>query len=358
LETILCKVMTFFSEIELSEKLLAWFIPQRRALPWRDAPCGKRDVYRVWLAEIMLQQTTVTAVIPYFLKFLSLWPDVKALAQASDDDVMRAWAGLGYYARARNLLKCARFIADECQGVFPRIEQDLLALPGVGSYTAAAITAIAFNGSAAPVDGNVIRTLSRLYAIEAEMPKHKALIAVRAQALLPVGQSGDFAEALMDLGAQVCRPKNPDCPACPWVMACQARAAGRAATYPKKAPKKKKPTRRGWAFWVERSDGLVLLERRPEKGLLGGMMGLPTTNWGAEVCPAEEAVAAYKPQSWDAVPGLVTHTFTHFHLELGIIRVRTEQQDSLPGIWTHPNEVDIQALPSVMKKAVRHARKG
>jgi len=350
--------MASFSAPELTEKLLTWFKATRRDLAWRDAPCGERAAYRVWLAEIMLQQTTVAAVTPYYLKFLAQWPDVKALAQAADDDVMRAWAGLGYYARARNLLKCARFVADECQGVFPSAPQDLLGLPGVGPYTAAAVAAIAFNGPAAPVDGNVIRTLSRLYAIDAEMPKHKALVAVRAEALLPLGQSGDFAEALMDLGSRVCKPKNPDCPACPWGDACQAWVAGTATLYPKKAPKKPKPTRRGWAFWVERPDGHVLLERRAPRGLLGGMMGLPTTDWGEGGGSAEDAAAPYDRHTWDAVPGLVTHTFTHFHLELGVIRVRLNEGSEFDGLWTKPCDVDAQALPSLMKKVAHHARHG
>lgn len=350
--------MTSFSAPDLSEKLLTWFKATRRDLAWRDAPCGQRDAYRVWLAEIMLQQTTVTAVTPYYLKFLGQWPDVKALAAAADDDVMRAWAGLGYYARARNLLKCARFVADECQGVFPRDQQDLLGLPGVGPYTAAAVAAIAFNGPAAPVDGNVIRTLTRLYAIAAEMPKHKAQVAERAEAMLPAGQSGDFAEALMDLGSRVCKPKNPDCPVCPWGAECRALAEGNTTAYPKKAPKKPMPTRRGWAFWVERPDGHVLLERRAPKGLLGGMMGLPTTDWGDGAGEAQDAATRYEPHSWDAVPGLVTHTFTHFHLELGVIRVRLGKGSELGGLWTKPCDVDAQALPSLMKKVVHHAREG
>ena len=359
LETITCERMPSFSAHQLTEKLLEWFAAQRRTLAWRDAPCGARDAYRVWLAEIMLQQTTVTAVTPYYLKFLRQWPDVKALAGAADDDVMRAWAGLGYYARARNMVKCARFVAFERQGVFPSGEDDLLTLPGIGPYTAAAIAAIAFNRDAAPVDGNVIRTLSRLYAIDAEMPKHKDQVVTRAQVMLPKGRSGDFAEALMDLGSTVCRPKNPDCPACPWQAACQAHAAGREVEYPKKAAKKARPTRRGWAFWVERPDGHVLLERRAPKGLLGGMVGLPTTDWGDGAGEARDAVNQfYTPHSWDAVPGLVTHTFTHFHLELGVIRVRLSESFAPEGLWTRPGDVDEQALPSLMKKVVLHARNG
>jgi len=350
-------IVTRLSEKDLSERLMAWFEKQRRDLPWRDAPCGKRDAYRVWLAEIMLQQTTVTAVIPYYLDFLAKWPNVKSLSQAVDDDVMRAWAGLGYYARARNMLKCARFIADECQGVFPQAEDDLLKLPGVGPYTAAAVSAIAFNGPSAPVDGNVIRTLSRLYAVKAEMPKNKDQIQVFARALLPVEKSGDYAEALMDLGSQVCRPKNPNCSVCPWVKACKAYADGDVLAYPQKAPKMIKPTRRGWAFWIVRADGLVLLERRPPKGLLGGMMGLPTTAWEETKCTASQAVERFAPHKGTALPNHIQHTFTHFHLELGVISIHVDGDTQLSGVWVDLDDLKNQALPSVMNKAISHARR-
>ena len=341
----------------LIEQLLAWFKTQRRDLPWRDAPCGERDGYRVWLSEVMLQQTTVTAVIPYYLKFLDIWPDVRALAKASDDDVMRAWAGLGYYARARNMLKCARFVGEECQGTFPRAEEDLLKLPGVGPYTAAAISAIGFNGPSAPVDGNVIRTLSRLYAVKAEMPKNKDQIQVLTNALLPNGHSGDYAEALMDLGSQVCKPKNPNCPDCPWVKSCKAFAAGEALAYPVKAPKKAKPTRRGWAFWIKNAAGHILLERRPPKGLLGGMMGLPGTEWTEILSTAEEAAKHLPCTSWQALPDHIKHTFTHFHLELGVVLVNVQGSEKIAGDWIKPEDLDDQALPSVMRKAISHARK-
>jgi len=340
-------------EHELTHQLLLWFKNNKRDLPWRTK---KRDVYAVWLAEIMLQQTTVTAVIPYYQNFLVKWPNVQALAQATDDNVMRAWAGLGYYARARNMLKCARFVIDECQGVFPRAHDDLIKLPGIGPYTAAAVSAIAFNGPSAPVDGNVIRTLSRLYAVDAEMPKNKDQIQSLADALLPTNHSGDFAEALMDLGSQVCRPKNPDCAVCPWVQSCKAHGDGEARAYPKKAPKKLKPTRLGWAFWVERPDGTVLLERRPPKGLLGGMMGLPTTVWGVSLPTAEQAVQSFAPKVWAELPGHIEHTFTHFHLELGVVRVRVNGAEALEGVWVHVEDLDVQALPSVMKKAILFAQ--
>lgn len=324
----------------------------RTALPWRDAPCGKRDPYRVWLAEIMLQQTTCAAVIPYFEKFTSQWPDVKALAAADTDDVMRAWAGLGYYARARNMVKCAQVVATERQGAFPTHEQDLLELPGIGPYTAAAIAAIAHHGPAAPVDGNVIRVLSRLYAIPDVMPANKGVVGAYAVKMLPSGKSGDFAEALMDLGATVCKPKNPNCAACPWQNDCQASAQGMAVAYPNKKPKKDKPTRRGWAFWIERADGHVLLERRPEKGLLGGMTGFPTTPWQEERISADQAVATQSFQGdWHAEDEAVLHTFTHFHLELGVIKVRLQDVPS-GGLWCPREDVEAHALPSVMKKVV------
>ena len=348
--------MTRFDDTDLTERLLAWFGGQRRALPWRDAPCGRRDPYRVWLAEIMLQQTTVTAVIPYYQNFLDKWPNVKALAGALDDDVMRAWAGLGYYARARNLLACARFVADHCQGVFPRAESDLLKLPGIGPYTAAAVSAIAFNGPSAPVDGNVIRTLSRLYAVEGDMPKNKDKIQILAETLRPQNLSGDYAEALMDLGSQVCRPKNPRCSECPWMQACQAFRAGKAVDYPQKAEKKAKPTRRGWAFWVVRSDGHILLERRPPKGLLGGMIGLPTSAWGETLGTPKQAMERFAAEQWTALPGHIEHTFTHFHLELGVIDVRVDANTPWPGLWIARDDVVNQALPSVMQKAISHAQ--
>jgi len=346
---------------KLTDQLLSWFDQAGRTnLPWRDAPCGARDPYKVWLAEVMLQQTTCAAVIPYFHAFTTKWPDVKALAAAKSDEVMHAWAGLGYYARARNMLKCARVVADERQGAFPTHEDDLLTLPGIGPYTAAAITAIAFQGSAAPVDGNVIRVLTRLYAIPDIMPANKDVVGDYAVKMLPNERSGDFAEALMDLGATVCKPKTPACAACPWQNDCQARAAGAMTDYPKKAPKKAKPTRRGWAFWVERADGHVLLERRPEKGLLGGMVGFPTTPWQGEEITADQAAAMMADtgtvagtdaniKAYDVLDGLVKHTFTHFHLELRVMKTRLDLAPE-QGIWCAPDDLGAHALPSVMKK--------
>ncbi|MEG3618841.1 A/G-specific adenine glycosylase [Magnetovibrio sp. PR-2] len=336
---------------QLTSKLLNWFAQKSRAdLPWRKAACGARDPYQVWLAEIMLQQTTVAAVIPYFETFTKKWPTVKDLANAKPDDVMHAWAGLGYYARARNMLKCAIEIADNRQGQFPRDEDDLLALPGVGPYTAAAIAAIAFNGPAAPVDGNVIRVLSRLYALEGEMPKNKGLVAEKAKTLLPKGESGNFAEALMDLGATVCKPKNPKCGNCPWARDCVACEQGTVLTYPKKAPKPQKRTRKGWVYWVENENGEVLLERRPEKGLLGGMMGFPGSPWQVEAL-SEHAAKTDVGTGWQSLDVLVTHTFTHFHLELKVMTSRACAKAD--GIWVKPEGFKDHALPSVMKKVAK-----
>ncbi|MBL4613788.1 MAG: A/G-specific adenine glycosylase [Magnetovibrio sp.] len=336
---------------DLTKKLLSWFAQAgRTALPWRDAPCGERDPYKVWLSEVMLQQTTCAAVIPYFEKFIAKWPDVKALAAAPSDDVMRAWAGLGYYARARNMLKCARLVAQERQGKFPVAPEDLQQLPGIGPYTAAAIAAIAHHGPCAPVDGNVIRVLTRLYAIPDIMPAGKAVVGEYASHMLPQGCSGDFAEALMDLGATVCKPKNPNCPACPWQSACRAHGAGVPTDYPKKAPKKAKPIRKGWAFWVERADGQVLLERRPDKGLLGGMTGFPTTEWQVDEITAEQAAALMPGEGdWIQVEKEVRHTFTHFHLELKILKCQLLGEGE-KGLWCAPHNLHEQALPSVMKK--------
>lgn len=336
---------------ELTDKLLNWFTTQgRTSLPWRGAPCGARDPYQVWLAEIMLQQTTVAAVIPYFETFMSKWPDVKALAAADTDAVMQAWAGLGYYARARNMLKCARAVAGDRQGAFPHSEADLLALPGIGPYTAAAIAAIAFNGDAAPVDGNVIRVLTRLYAISDVMPTNKAVVGGFAAAMLPKDHSGDFAEALMDLGATVCKPKNPKCDACPWTEDCAALAQGDPTAYPRKAPKKIKPTRTGWIYWIERSDGSVLLERRPERGLLGGMMGFPSGEWDERRLSAQDAIAqAPIATDWRALDGVVRHTFTHFHLELRVLKA-CDNAALAGGAWHARGNLAELGLPTVMHK--------
>ena len=333
---------------DLPVSLLAWYDAHGRDLPWRTKG-GRPDPYHVWLSEIMLQQTTVAAVKAYFLKFLDLWPTIDSLASAPLDDVLKAWAGLGYYARARNLHACAKVVAGELGGRFPEGLTELRKLPGIGPYTAGAIAAIAFDRPHAAVDGNVERVLSRLHAIEVPLPESKPLIRERADAIMPGERAGDFAQALMDLGATVCTPKSPNCPICPWAEECDGHQRGIAATLPKKRPKSAIPTRHGIAFWIERQDGAVLLRRRPDKGLLGGMMEVPSTGWSGE---AEPPVAA----KWKKLPGLVTHTFTHFHLELEIRRAISVQDGELRDEsgyrWVLPQALQNEALPTVMRKVV------
>lgn len=348
--------MSVLESTELSESLLAWYDKHHRVLPWRappDGAQGRTDPYHVWLSEIMLQQTTVAAVKDYFLKFTRTWPDVHALADADLDDVLRAWAGLGYYARARNLHKCAGIVSREHYGQFPRSAPDLQKLPGIGPYTAAAISAIAFDQPYAAVDGNVERVLARYYCIETPLPDAKADIKQRAEGLVPAQRPGDFAQALMDLGATICAPRKANCLICPWTEGCRGRQTGLAETLPRKASKKAKPTRFGTCFWVERADGAVLLRRRPERGLLGGMMEVPSTEW-AEIKPENVKLSAPVSSRWDPLRQTVSHTFTHFHLELQIWRSERMSNDhELPNgdfRWILPQELDGEALPSVMRK--------
>ena len=339
-----------------ASQLLDWYDAHARVLPWRAKPGVAADPYRVWLSEIMLQQTTVQAVKAYFEKFVALWPKVEALAGAPLDDVLKAWAGLGYYARARNLHHCAREVVSRFGDRFPETEAELRTLPGIGPYTAGAIAAIAFGGRHAAVDGNVERVISRLYAIETPLPDSKPEIREKAQALVPEQRAGDFAQAMMDLGATICTPRDPNCLICPWAEHCEGRISGLAPSLPRKEPKKKVPTRRGTAFWIERADGAVLLRRRPEKGLLGGMMEVPSTQWGeAPASPEAEAPLAAR---WRVLPGTVAHTFTHFHLELTVWRAETVQDGELREDgdyrWTARRDLSGEALPTVMRKVVAH----
>ena len=295
----------------------------------------------------MLQQTTVAAVIRYFLAFQSRWPNVHALANADDAEVMAAWAGLGYYARARNLLKCARLISTELAGNFPESETELLRLPGVGPYTAAAISAIAFNRPAAVLDANVERVISRIYAITAPLPDSKKTLRKLAENLTPCDRPGDYAQAMMDLGATICSQK-PSCDICPLVANCSAHKQGIAAELPRKRPKPPKPVRYGIAYMVRRQDGAVLLETRPEKGLLGGMLALPTTDWGEDTPSDAPPIFA----NWTTLSVPVKHTFTHFHLLL-TIQVATVSQTSAPsrGQFTATETSTPNDLPTVMRKA-------
>ncbi len=252
----------------LQERLLAWYDRARRALPWRPPPGTAADPYRVWVSEIMLQQTTAAAAAPYFSRFIDRWPRVEDLAAAELDDVLHAWQGLGYYARARNMHACARAVA-AAGGRFPDSEETLRALPGIGDYTAAAIAAIAFGRQSAPVDGNIVRVLARLDAVETPLPAARNEIAARARSLAPAERAGDFAQALMDLGATICTPRRPRCAACPWRAPCRGREAGNAEAYPRRAARKDRPVRYGVAFWIERDDGAVLLRKRPPRGIAG-----------------------------------------------------------------------------------------
>lgn len=310
-------------------ELLAWYDRHARDLPWRTRPAawqaGERpDPYRVWLSEVMLQQTTVAAVREYFARFTTLWPTVADLAAAEDGQVMAEWAGLGYYARARNLLKCARAVVSDHGGVFPSDRAALLALPGIGPYTASAIAAIAFDAPEVVVDGNVERVMARVFNVHTPLPAAKPELTALAGALTPEARPGDYAQAVMDLGATICTPRSPACGICPWRDPCRARAAGTAAVLPKKTPKVAKPVRHGVAFVGRRADGALLLERRPDKGLLGGTLGWPGTGWVPLADPLPQP-APPLPGDWRPLPAKALHTFTHFHLRLSILVC-----DSLP----------------------------
>ncbi|WP_375161569.1 A/G-specific adenine glycosylase [Bradyrhizobium sp. RDT46] len=338
--------------------LLAWYDRHRRRLPWRAAPGEVSDPYRVWLSEIMLQQTTVKAVGPYFEKFVARWPDVTALGRASQDDVLRMWAGLGYYSRARNLYACAVAVTREHGGVFPDTEEGLRALPGIGPYTAAAIAAIAFDRRTMPVDGNIERVVSRLFAVEEELPQAKPLIQRLAATLLADSRAGDSAQALMDLGASICTPKKPACSLCPLNEACIARAQGTQETFPRKAPKKSGTLRRGAAFVVTRGDEL-LVRSRPEKGLLGGMTEVPGSDWlaGQDDATAKRQAPELKGLSrWQRKAGVVTHVFTHFPLELVVYTAQAAAHTRAPeGMrWVPTATLADEALPNLMRKVIAH----
>ena len=346
-------------EIPRSAALLAWYDRHRRRLPWRAAPGERPDPYRVWLSEIMLQQTTVKAVAPYYARFLERFPAVERLARAPLDDVLRAWAGLGYYARARNLHACAQAVTERHGGRFPPTEAALVELPGIGSYTAAAIAAIAFDTPATPVDGNVERVVARLFAVEDELPDAKPTIRRLAATLTPQRRAGDFAQAMMDLGATLCTPRKPACALCPWTDGCAARVRGDAETFPRKAAKREGRLRRGAAFVVVRADGHLLVRTRPTKGLLGGMTEVPTTAWTHDF--DERTALADAPRlaraAWRRVPGVVRHVFTHFPLELVVHRAKVAASTRAPAgsRWVALADVAGEALPNVMRKVVAHA---
>ncbi|WP_439522536.1 A/G-specific adenine glycosylase [Marivita sp.] len=332
--------------------LLEWYDRHARAMPWRVGPAARAqgirpDPYRVWMSEIMLQQTTVAAVKTYFESFTTRWPTVSDLALADDADVMAAWAGLGYYARARNLLKCARVVQSDHGGVFPDTYDGLIALPGIGPYTAAAISSIAFDLPETVLDGNVERVMARIHDDHTPLPAAKPVLMAYASALTPEDRPGCYAQAVMDLGATICTPRNPACGLCPWRRSCAAWEAGTAAVLPQKTPKKRKPTRFGIAYLARRVDGAWLLEQRPDRGLLGGMLGWPGSDWGDD--PVEDPPIRAE---WRTLPAEARHTFTHFHLRL-TIRTALVPMDRAPsrGMFVEAEAFDPTDLPTVMRKA-------
>ena len=333
-----------------AQTLLAWYDANARALPWRQ----RRDAYAIWLSEVMLQQTTVAAVVPYYTRFMERWPTVFDLADAAVEDVMTEWAGLGYYARARNLHACAQTVAHWRQGRFPETEAGLLDLPGIGVYTAAAVAAIAFGEKAVVVDGNVERVMARLFAVTDPLPQAKTRLKQLAAGLTPAVRPGDYAQAVMDLGATLCSPRAPACGLCPWRSLCQANRLGIAERLPAKAEKPPKPIRHGVAYWLTDRQGRVLLRRRPPTGLLGGMMEVPGSAW-LDTPPADPAAEAPVAAAWRPLPGLVRHTFTHFQLELTMMAAKARPADRPAGLWVELDRLGEQALPTVMRKLVRHA---
>lgn len=315
-----------------SDKLLAWYDREKRELPWRT---DIKNPYYIWLSEIMLQQTTVATVIPYFLSFIQKWPTLQNLATASLDEILTQWQGLGYYSRARNLHKCAHELAR----TFPTHENDLLKLPGIGPYTAAAIASIAFDQQAVAVDGNVVRVMSRYLAIPTPKPVEE--VRQNLKKLFPKKRCGDFTQALMELGALICRPKTPSCNSCPLQRECKAYRERNVELYPLKLSKPKIPTRYTTAFIMKREDGAILLRKRPPSGLLGGMMEVPTTPWTETKTEGQAFI--------------VRHTFTHFHLEIDISYLRSPSE--FEGVWVHPQDLKNYALPTVMKKIIRASLK-
>ena len=340
-----------FVPADFQRALLNWYDAARRDLPWRARPGETADPYKVWLSEIMLQQTTVKAVIPYFETFMTRWPTAEALAAASRDEVLAAWAGLGYYSRARNLYACAQAVGREG---FPASEAALRALPGVGTYTAAAIAAIAFDEPAAVVDGNVERVVARLFAVDHPLPAAKPAIRKLAETLTPLERPGDYAQAMMDLGATICTPRSPSCLVCPARTFCTAAARGEAERFPVKSRKAERPVRRGDAFVIVRtvgSDPHILLRRREDKGLLGGMMEVPCSEWVAEA----SLLTSPSGGTWKHGQ-MVQHTFTHFYLEMRVLAAHHDAvrpaAKAFGGDWAALANLSAFALPAVMKKAV------
>ena len=349
----------------IAPALLAWYDRHARRLPWRVGPADRAvgvvpDPYRVWLSEVMLQQTTVAAVKSYFEAFTARWPTVADLAAAPREEVMKAWAGLGYYARARNLHACAIAVATGHGGRFPETAEGLRDLPGIGDYTAAAIAAIAFDESAPVVDGNVERVIARLFAIDTPLPEAKKAIRARQADLTPRARAGDYAQAMMDLGAGICTPRRPACALCPVNDNCLAHARGEAERYPVKAAKATRPTRHGDAFVAIRPDGAVLLRTRTDDGLLGGMSEVPGSAWTPEPMAERSSLSPPFAADWQRSPAPVVHVFTHFRLELIVYCARlATMEEAPPGCWwSPPDALPGEALPSVMRKAIEAALPG
>ncbi len=341
----------------IQRAIMQWYDAHARDLPWRIGPSaradGKRpDPYRVWLSEVMLQQTTVAAVRAYFERFTTRWPGVEALAAERDEEVMAEWAGLGYYARARNMLRCARIVAQDMDGRFPDTEEGLLALPGIGPYTAAAIAAIAFERPTTVMDGNVERVMARLFAVATPLPGAKAELRTLAARLTPAVRPGDHAQAVMDLGATICTPRNPACGICPLAAHCRARALGLTSELPRKARKPAKPVRLGHVYVARRDDGAWLVERRPARGLLGGMLGWPGSDWCEQPAPAPPLEAR-----WTPLEAELRHTFTHFHLRLTLHLARVEiDAEPARGFFMAEPDFSPAAMPTLMRKAHDLAR--
>ena len=339
------KVSPALPGCKVSPALLGWYDAHARALPWRSPPgTPAPDPYRVWLSEVMLQQTGTLVVSRYFARFVALWPTVGSLAAAPDADVLREWAGLGYYARARNLIACARAVVAEHGGRFPETAATLRTLPGIGDYTAAAIAAIAFGEAAVVVDGNVERVVARLFAVATALPAAKPVLRACAARLTPMTRPGDHAQAMMDLGATICTPRRPACPRCPVAAGCLARAEGDPARYPVRVRRAPKPVRHGVAWWIEAA-AHVLLVRRPASGLLGGMLGLPTSDWGAAATPAPPLAG-----DWQAA-GHVRHVFTHFELHLDVRALRLPVRPALAGDWVPVANIADAGLPTLFTRA-------
>jgi len=345
------------------DAILSWYDRHRRVLPWRAGKGAKSNPYHVWLSEIMLQQTTVVTVGPYFMKFIEKWPGVHDLAGAPTNEVMQAWAGLGYYARARNLHKCAKVISQEYGGIFPGSEEELIKLPGIGPYTAAAISSIAFNNPASVMDGNIERVMARVFAIKEPLPESKPDLKECARYLSEGRQDrpGDYAQALMDLGASICTPKSPKCMLCPVQSFCRAYQKGIQGDLPARKAKKPKPKKYGYFYWIINNEGAVLFEKRQEKGLLGGMTGIPTSEW------SEDSAVARQDNPLPVCDGFILekpeenvqikHVFTHFELSLTLQRGQysddPERLDDARFIWLDPDQIDPEHLPTLFRKAVR-----